>query len=80
MIETTSDNVAVNLEIGATYVNGYGEQHRIMGPTKHHPEYVWSLRGDWFVRETGQYVYLDLKTGKYETRGTTWRDLWKRVK
>lgn len=35
------------------YKDGRGIEHVIMGVTKHHCDYVWSLQGDWYMRETG---------------------------
>ncbi len=46
----------IRLVDGETYVNGHGVQHTIGGPTKDYPAWVWSIQGNWYVRETGQYV------------------------
>jgi len=44
----------MKLEDKTEYLNGRGECVIIMGETKHHKEYVWSLQGDWYIRATGQ--------------------------
>ena len=74
------DAVAVKLEDGVTYVNGFGERHTIEGPTRRYPQYVYSNKGEWFDRETGRYVQYDPRNDSYSVIGVfTWRDLWKRA-
>ena len=74
------DAVAVQLEDGVTYVNGYGERHTIEGPTARYPQYCYSRQGEWFDRETGRCVRYNPRTDTYSlTEYFTWRDLWRRA-
>jgi hypothetical protein len=74
------DAVAIKLEDGVTYVDGYGAKHTIGGSTRRYPQYVYSHQGEWFDRETGRCVRYDAKTDSYSLIDNfTWRDLWKRA-
>lgn len=44
----------LTLEIGKTYCDGNGMPVHIMGPTRDHPEWVWSNTGHWYVKATGE--------------------------
>jgi len=74
----SNDNVAVKLQDGVTYVDGYGTRHKIMGTCKDHPDWCWSLQGSWFVRETGRELRYNMSTGEYYVSDKfTWTDLHK---
>lgn len=50
------------LEIGKTYVDGWGAERRVMGPTRVSPDWVWTLQGDWYRQSDGRkigYVLMD---------------------
>ena len=44
------------LQDGKNYRNNDGTRVSIQKRTKHYPDWVWSLQGNWYVRETGQFV------------------------
>lgn len=75
----SAGDVAVQLQDGRTYVDGYGARHKIMGTCKDHPAWCWSLQGAWFVRETGREVRYSATLGHYVSDRFTWMDLWKEV-
>lgn len=44
------------IEIGKTYVDGWGSSHRIAGITKDYPEWGWSIGGFWFRISDGRKI------------------------
>jgi hypothetical protein len=44
----------MKLQDHTTYLDAWGHEVRICGQTKDYPDWVWSLRGDWYERETGR--------------------------
>lgn len=53
------------LEVGKAYRDGRGKRQTIGGPTRDHPEWVFSISGDWFDRATGKMVMFDPKRGHH---------------
>ena len=47
------------LEFKKVYQNNNGEKVIIVGRTKDHPEYAWSLSGNWYEISTGKFVCFD---------------------
>ena len=43
---------------GKTYRSGTGRRVTIGGAAKDHPEYVWSIHGDWYERSSGKLVHF----------------------
>lgn len=63
----------MKLKNGKTYVDGWGKSHKVMGPTRDYPEWVWTLGGFWFERETGLKVMYHPDEGHYVmTAGSKW--------
>lgn len=52
-----------------TYKNFKGESVSIIGATKKHEDFVYSLQGDWYVRETGKLLNYNPKTGEHTPHG-----------
>lgn len=65
----------MRLEIGKEYLNGYGESVTIGGPTRDNPEWVWSIQGNWYVKETGEFLWYVPSTGGHEVRPTALRNI-----
>jgi len=66
----------VVLEDSKTYRSGTGQAITIGGTTKNHPEYTWSIQGDWYERSSGKLVHFSKGRGCHfvsETSGM--RDL-----
>ena len=41
---------------GKTYARADGREETIGGTCKDHPEWVWSIQGNWFERATGKHI------------------------
>lgn len=63
------------LEDGKTYHSGTGRRATIGGTTKHHPEYVWSIQGDWYERATGRFVHSCKRRGHFVSEEPGIRDI-----
>lgn len=48
--------MTIELEIGKTYESRDGRIATIGGVTHEHPEWVWSVQGNWYERTTGRYI------------------------
>lgn len=46
----------IKLEDGKTYARANGVEETVGGTTRDHPEWVWTIQGNWFVRATGQAI------------------------
>lgn len=46
-----------------TYRDGDGRTYTVVGETKSHPEYVWTIQGFWYERKTGKRVWYGKKNG-----------------
>lgn len=53
------------LRDGVEYVDGWGNSHCVMGPTKVNPEWVWTLGGFWFRRSDGRKINYSASRGSY---------------
>lgn len=66
----------MTLEDGKTYLRGDGSKETVGGTTKDHPEFVWTIQGNWYSRETGQYVSQNTQTGTWQKMPHgNWRNL-----
>ena len=48
----------MKLKPGFSYVDGWGQTHKVMGPTKHYPDWVWTADGGWYDRDTGRMIRM----------------------
>jgi len=55
----------MRLQDDHTYADGWGNKRTIMGTTKDHPEWCWSLCGFWYERATGRHIGYDKDIGSY---------------
>ncbi len=46
----------MELKDGKWYKTGRGTLQKVMGPARDHPEFVYTLQGDWFRRSDGRYI------------------------
>jgi hypothetical protein len=53
-----------------TYKDFNGNSVSVMGKTKNHEEFVYSLQGNWYLRTTGQKLFYSPKTGEHRPHGT----------
>ncbi len=52
----------MTIEIGKTYRDGWGKEHRVAGVVTLHPEWVWTIGGFWFRQSDGRKIsYLPKK-------------------
>lgn len=65
----------MKLEDGKTYHTGTGRRVTIGGTAKDHPEYAWSIQGDWYERSTGKLVHTCRKRGKFVCEQPGIRDI-----
>ncbi len=66
----------MKLEDGKSYLRGDGSTETVGGATKDHPEFVWTIHGNWYVRETGRYIYWNNETGAWQVMPEgNWRNL-----
>ena len=52
------------LEVGKKYTDGWGVTQTIGGVVKDHPEWVWSIQGNWYRESDGRkiaYLLIDRK-------------------
>lgn len=64
------------LKDGKTYKNLDGSRtETIQGRTKMHPEFVYSVSGNWYERATGKFVYSNRHRSHFLLDFETWRDL-----
>lgn len=52
----------MKIVIGTEYVDGRGNRVNIMGATRDNPDWLWSLRGNWYAASSGKFVWTDSKT------------------
>ena len=68
--------VGIRLEDGKTYKRVDGSKHTVGGATKDHPEFVYTIQGDWYERSTGRYITYRRTTGEYAPISSEhWRNL-----
>lgn len=54
-----SDGAGV-IEIGKTYKDGWGAEHRVAGLVASNPEWVWTIGGFWFRKSDGRKIAYTL--------------------
>lgn len=70
----------ITLEHGKSYRTADGDVAHIMGPTREHAEWSWSLAGNWYENATGRFLHYAPESGTHYTHEQHRRNLIEEVK
>jgi len=65
----------MKIEIGKTYRDGWGNQHRVAGLTKVNAKWAWTIGGEWFRLSDGRKITYTDSQGHHPIPKATWHDL-----